>query len=102
MKVFLLNLVQFISKLVYVVFYDVTKGEYPSTRKEGCNMSKYHNIPGIGFPLIAPEKHKIWKKIQVIIIAQQEIFQYELFFMFRLVLPFLTISDKVLLSNANT
>jgi len=65
-------------------------------------MSKYHNIPGIGFSLIASEKHKIWKKIQVAIIAQQEIFQYQLFFMFRHVLPLLTISDKVLLSNANT
>jgi len=64
-------------------------------------MSKYHNIPGIGFSLIASEKHKIWKKIQVAIIAQQEIFQYQLFFMFRHVLPLLTISDKVLLSNAN-
>jgi len=102
MKVFLLNLVQFISKLVYVVFFDVTKGEYPSTRKEGCKMLKYHNIPGIGFSLIAPEQHKIWKKIQLVIIAQQEIFQYQLFFMFRHVLPLLTISDEVLLSNANT
>ena len=82
-------------------FLMLQKGEYPSTRKEGCKMSKYHNIPGIGFSLIAPEQHKIWKKIQVVIIAQQEIFQYQLFFMFRHVLPLLTISDKVLLSNAN-